>query len=271
VSEKKRIDAALVEAGHFETRERAKAAIMAGSVYIDGQKCLKPGQTVSDNANIEVRGGLKYVSRGGLKLEKAVAEFGLDLSGRICVDVGASTGGFTDCMLQNGAAHVFAVDVGYGQLAWKLRTDERVSVMERTNARYLVPEDFPVGQERRAPDFASIDVSFISVRLILPALRSVLAEGAEVASLIKPQFEAGRENVGKNGVVRDKSVHIEVIERFIADAQAAGFSVLGLTFSPVRGPEGNLEFLAHLKKSEEPQYIQTDVAAVVAAAHETLS
>ncbi|MDR1821596.1 MAG: TlyA family RNA methyltransferase [Oscillospiraceae bacterium] len=271
MSEKKRVDAALVEAGYFETRERAKAAIMAGSVYIDGQKCLKPGQFVGDTASIEVRGGLKYVSRGGLKLEKAVAEFGLDLSGRVCVDVGASTGGFTDCMLQSGAEHVFAVDVGYGQLAWKLRTDERVTVMERTNARYLSPDDFLLGKERRQPDFASIDVSFISVRLILPALREVLADGAEAASLIKPQFEAGREKVGKNGVVRDKSVHLEVIKSFISDAMSAGFSVLGLTFSPVRGPEGNLEFLAHLKKSENPQCAELDISAVVTAAHETLT
>ena len=245
---KKRLDILVTERGLAESREKAKTFIMAGQVYVDGQKADKPGDTFSEDAAVEVRGkGLPYVSRGGLKLEKAMREFGLQLQGRTCMDIGASTGGFTDCMLQNGAQRVYSVDVGYGQLAWSLRTDPRVVNLERTNARYLTREQVP-----EEIGFFSVDVSFISLTLILPAVRPLLAEHGQAVCLIKPQFEAGREKVGKKGVVRDKPVHEEVIEKIRSFALENGFSVLGLTFSPVKGPEGNIEYLIYLERSEAP-------------------
>lgn len=245
---KKRLDILVTERGLVESREKAKTLIMAGQVYVDGQKADKPGDTFSEDAAVEVRGkGLPYVSRGGLKLEKAMREFGLQLQGRTCMDIGASTGGFTDCMLQNGAQRVYSVDVGYGQLAWSLRTNPRVVNLERTNARYLTREQVP-----EEIDFFSVDVSFISLTLILPAVRPLLAEHGQAVCLIKPQFEAGREKVGKKGVVRDKAVHEEVIEKIRSFALENGFSVLGLTFSPVKGPEGNIEYLIYLERSEAP-------------------
>lgn len=245
---KKRLDILVTERGLAESREKAKTLIMAGQVYVDGQKADKPGDTFSEDAAVEVRGkGLPYVSRGGLKLEKAMREFGLQLQGRTCMDIGASTGGFTDCMLQNGAQRVYSVDVGYGQLAWSLRTDPRVVNLERTNARYLTRE-----QVLEEIGFFSVDVSFISLTLILPAVRPLLAEHGQAVCLIKPQFEAGREKVGKKGVVRDKAVHEEVIEKIRSFALENGFSVLGLTFSPVKGPEGNIEYLIYLERSEAP-------------------
>ena len=239
MSAKQRLDVALVERGLAETRQKALSTIMSGIVYVNGQKADKAGFAVVPEAKIEVRGNtLRYVSRGGLKLEKAMREFGLTLSGCVCADIGASTGGFTDCMLQNGAAKVYAVDVGYGQLDWKLRSDERVVCMERTNARYLTHEQIP-----DELDFASIDVSFISLKLILPAVNGLLKDGGHVACLVKPQFEAGREKVGKKGVVRDPEVHLEVLEHFLRHAADSGFGVLDLTYSPIRGPEGNIEYL----------------------------
>ncbi|MFR8065383.1 MAG: TlyA family RNA methyltransferase [Acutalibacter sp.] len=245
---KKRLDILVTERGLAESREKAKTLIMAGQVYVDGQKADKPGDTFSEDAAVEVRGkGLPYVSRGGLKLEKAMREFGLQLQGCTCMDIGASTGGFTDCMLQNGAQRVYSVDVGYGQLAWSLRTDPRVVNLERTNARYLTREQVP-----EEIGFFSVDVSFISLTLILPAVRPLLAEHGQAVCLIKPQFEAGREKVGKKGVVRDKAVHEEVIEKIRSFALENGFSVLGLTFSPVKGPEGNIEYLIYLERSEAP-------------------
>ncbi|MBQ7726371.1 MAG: TlyA family RNA methyltransferase [Clostridia bacterium] len=248
MTEKKRLDVALTEHGLTETREKAKALIMAGQVYLNGQKCDKPGTPVKERDTIELRGeGLRYVSRGGLKLEKAVQSFSLSLDGYVCADIGASTGGFTDCMLQNGAVKVFSIDVGYGQLAWKLRNDPRVINLERTNFRYVTTEQIP-----DALDFASVDVSFISLSLILPTLRPLLKDNARAVCLIKPQFEAGREHVGKKGVVRERSVHIAVIDKIVSLASETGFSVLGLDFSPVRGPEGNIEYLCYLEKSAEP-------------------
>jgi len=246
---KKRLDVMLVEQGLAESREKAKAIIMSGIVYVDGEKEDKAGSTFAETASIEVRGKtLKYVSRGGLKLEKAMQVFPIELKGKVCMDVGASTGGFTDCMLQNGAVKVYSVDVGYGQLAWKLREDERVICMEKTNIRYVKPEDIDDKIE-----FASVDVSFISLSKVLPPLRDLLKEDAEVVCLIKPQFEAGREKVGKKGVVRDKSVHVEVIENVSCFALTSGFEILGLDFSPVKGPEGNIEYLIHLRKTAEIQ------------------
>lgn len=245
---KKRLDILVTENGLAESREKAKALIMAGQVYVDNQKADKPGDTFSEDAHVEIRGkGLQYVSRGGLKLEKAMKEFGLTLTDKICMDVGASTGGFTDCMLQNGASKVYSVDVGYGQLAWSLRTDARVVNLERTNARYLTREQIP-----EEIDFFSVDVSFISLSLILPAVRPLLAEHGQAVCLIKPQFEAGREKVGKKGVVRDQSVHREVIEKIRNFSLENGFSVLGLTYSPVKGPEGNIEYLIYLERSDAP-------------------
>lgn len=245
---KKRIDVLLFERGLAPSREKARTLIMAGSVYVNNQKFDKPGDTVSDDAEIEVRGStLKYVSRGGLKLEKAMQLFPIDLNGKICMDIGASTGGFTDCMLQNGAQRVYSVDVGYGQLAWQLRQDPRVVNLERTNARYLTREQVP-----EEIDFFSVDVSFISLRIILPAVRPLLRDGGQAVCLIKPQFEAGREKVGKKGVVRDRAVHEEVVETICRFAVENGYSVLGLTFSPVKGPEGNIEYLAYLEKSDAP-------------------
>lgn len=245
---KKRIDVLLFERGLAPSREKARTLIMAGSVYVNNQKFDKPGDTVSDDAEIEVRGStLKYVSRGGLKLEKAMQLFPIDLNGKICMDIGASTGGFTDCMLQNGAQKVYSVDVGYGQLAWQLRQDPRVVNLERTNARYLTREQVP-----EEIDFFSVDVSFISLRIILPAVRPLLRDGGQAVCLIKPQFEAGREKVGKKGVVRDRAVHEEVVETICLFAVENGYSVLGLTFSPVKGPEGNIEYLVYLEKSDAP-------------------
>lgn len=265
MSAKQRLDVALVERGLAETRQKAQATIMSGIVYVNDQKVDKAGFAVAPEANIEVRGStLRYVSRGGLKLEKAMREFGLTLSGCICADIGASTGGFTDCMLQNGAAKVYAVDVGYGQLDWKLRSDERVVCMERTNARYLTHEQIP-----DELDFASIDVSFISLKLILPAVNGLLKDGGHVACLVKPQFEAGRDKVGKKGVVRDPAVHREVLEHFLEHAAESGFGVLDLTWSPIRGPEGNIEYLGYLKKGAQTER-EFDLAALVEASHAEL-
>lgn len=265
MSKKTRLDVLLVERGLQESRQKAQAVIMAGSVFVAGQRVDKPGTSVPNDAEIEVRGGgLRYVSRGGLKLEKAMQTWPITLSGKTCADIGASTGGFTDCMLQNGAERVYAVDVGYGQLDWKLRNDPRVVCLERTNARYLSHEEVP-----DMLDFASIDVSFISLKLIFPALYELLREGGEIACLIKPQFEAGREKVGKKGVVRDPAVHLEVLENFLGHARENNFTVLGITYSPIRGPEGNIEYLGYLRKSEEED-AAVDLAAVVAASHDTL-
>lgn len=262
---KDRLDILLVKRGLAESREKAKAVIMSGIVYVDGQKEDKAGQTFADTANIEVRGNtLKYVSRGGLKLEKAMECFDVSVKDKVCMDIGASSGGFTDCMLQNGAKKVYAVDVGHGQLAWKLRNDTRVVVMEKTNIRYVKPED--IGE---SIDFASIDVSFISLSKVLPAAYNLLGECGEIVALIKPQFEAGREKVGKKGVVREKSTHIEVIQNCFAYAKENGFFVRELEFSPVKGPEGNIEYLYHLIKSGDVD-VDIDIEAVVNTAHEKL-
>lgn len=265
MSKKIRLDVLLVERGFQESRQKAQAVIMAGSVFVSGQRVDKPGTAVPEDAPIEVRGNvLRYVSRGGLKLEKAMQMWPISLDGKICADIGASTGGFTDCMLQNGAKKVYAVDVGYGQLDWKLRNDPRVVCLERTNARYLSHEEVP-----DELDFASIDVSFISLKLIFPALYGLLRDGGEIACLIKPQFEAGREKVGKKGVVRDPAVHLEVLEHFLEHAKENNFTVLGITYSPIRGPEGNIEYLGYLRKSEEED-AAVDLKAIVDASHETL-
>lgn len=247
---KERLDVILMNQGYATSREKAKAIIMSGNVYVDGQKEDKAG-TAFDKSRIklEVRGhALRYVSRGGLKLEKAIAVWGLSLEGRICMDIGASTGGFTDCMLQNGAAKVYSVDVGRGQLDWKLRNDDRVVCMEETNFRYMVR-----GDVRDELDLATVDVSFISLTKILIPARNLLKAGGEMVCLIKPQFEAGREKVGKNGVVREPETHREVIEKILDYADLVGFKVLHLEYSPIRGPEGNIEYLVHLKKEEEPE------------------
>ena len=244
---KKRIDILLVDKGHFESRERAKKAIMAGLVFVDNQRCDKPGTEVKEEANILVKGNpIRYVSRGGLKLEKAMKYFGVTLKDKVCMDIGSSTGGFTDCMLQNGAVKVFAIDVGYGQLAWKLRQDERVVCMERTNIRHVTIED-----TKEFADFASIDVSFISLKLVLPKAKELLSRDGEVVALIKPQFEAGKGKVGKKGVVRDKNVHIEVIEMISTFAVDNGFAILNLDYSPIKGPEGNIEYLIHLRNNND--------------------
>ena len=265
MSNKTRLDVLLVEQGLQESRQKAQATIMAGIVYVNNQKVDKPGTAVPNDAHIEVRGKtLRYVSRGGLKLEKAMQTWPIVLEGKTCADIGSSTGGFTDCMLQNGASKVYAVDVGYGQLDWKLRSDPRVVCLERTNARYLDHEQIP-----DELDFASIDVSFISLKLIFPALYGLLRQGGEIACLIKPQFEAGREKVGKKGVVRDPKVHLEVLENFLSHAKDNHFTVLGITYSPIRGPEGNIEYLGYLRKSEEPDCIP-DLTALVDASHEEL-
>ena len=246
---KERLDVLLVKQGLAESREKAKAVIMSGIVYVDGQKEDKAGASFEDTVKIEVRGNtLRYVSRGGLKLEKAMSHFGLELEGRVCMDVGASTGGFTDCMLQNGAARVYAVDVGRGQLAWKLRNDPRVVCMEKTNIRYVTDEDI-----KEPVDFSSIDVSFISLTKVLGPVKALLKPQGQVVCLIKPQFEAGREKVGKKGVVRDKTVHLEVIKMVISYAESIGFDILNLEYSPIRGPEGNIEYLLHLGNRPEGQ------------------
>ena len=262
-----RLDQLVFDKGLAESRERAKAYIMAGSVYLNGQKALKGGAAVKDTDIIEVRGAVNpYVSRGGLKLHKAVQNFGLSLEGCVCMDIGASTGGFTDCMLSNGAAKVYAIDVGYGQLAWKLRCDERVVNMERTNFRYVTHEQIP-----EQVDFASVDVSFISLRKILPVMRELLRDGGRAVCLIKPQFEAGRENVGKKGVVRDRAVHESVVASITEFAVESGFNVCNVDFSPIKGPEGNIEYLMLVEKSDSAAMLwQGSAAELVAASHEQL-
>ena len=263
---KKRLDVLLVEHGYAETRTKAQAVIMSGLVYVAGQKADKPGMSFEENCEIEVRGATcPYVSRGGLKLEKALRDFGVDPSGYVCSDSGASTGGFTDCLLQQGAKKVFAIDVGYGQLDWKIRSDPRVVVMERTNVRYVTPE-----QLGEPLDLSVIDVSFISLRIVLPVIKTFLKENSgQVLCLIKPQFEAGKEKVGKKGVVRDPAVHKEVLDDFVALTKEIGFKILSLTFSPVKGPEGNIEFLPHLTLADV-EGIEPNTASVVTQAHDTL-
>lgn len=261
---KERLDVLLVKRGLAVSREKAKAVIMAGIVYVENQKEDKAGSMFPDTVKIEVRGNtLKYVSRGGLKLEKAMTHFGVTLDKKVCMDVGASTGGFTDCMLQNGAVKVYAIDVGHGQLDWKLRNDERVVCMEKTNIRYVVPEDL-----QEPADFSSIDVSFISLTKVLLPVYHLLKDDGEVVCLIKPQFEAGREKVGKKGVVRDKAVHEEVIHKVIDHAVEIGFHILNLEYSPIKGPEGNIEYLVYIRKEAEGSREESvDVHAVVEAAH----
>ena len=267
MSSKERLDVLLVNRGLADSREKAKAIIMSGNVYVDGQKEDKAGSSFNETVNIEVRGNtLKYVSRGGLKLEKAMQLFPIKLENTVCMDIGASTGGFTDCMLQNGASKVYSVDVGYGQLAWQLRTDPRVVNLERTNARYLTREQIP-----EEIDFFSVDVSFISLKIILPAVRPLLKDGGKAVCLIKPQFEAGREKVGKKGVVRDKAVHEEVVQMICDFAVGNGYSVQGLTFSPVKGPEGNIEYLVFLQKSDAPvNTAESTPHEIVEASHAAL-
>lgn len=262
---KERLDVHLVNKGYFDSREKARRAIMEGLVLVNGIVEDKPGFQVDTGAELEVKGNpIPYVSRGGLKLEKAINEFEIDLTGKVCIDIGASTGGFTDCMLKNGAARVYSVDVGYGQLAWKLRNDSRVVVMERTNFRYVKPDD--IGER---VDFASADVSFISLTKIIPPAKQVLKDDGSMVCLIKPQFEAGREKVGKKGVVRDPAVHREVIEKIIDFAKSEGFLVQGLSFSPVKGPEGNIEYLLYLVQKPEVRG-SIIVDEVVKDAHEQL-
>ena len=263
---KKRLDVLLTERLYAETRTKAQAIIMSGNVYVNGQKADKPGMSFEETVDIEVRGATcPYVSRGGLKLEKALRDFGVDVTGFVCSDSGASTGGFTDCLLQQGARKVFAIDVGYGQLDWKIRSDPRVVVMERTNVRYVTPE-----QLGEPLDLSVIDVSFISLSIVLPVIKTFLKEGSgQVLCLIKPQFEAGKEKVGKKGVVREPATHKEVLDNFVALADSLEFKILGLTFSPVKGPEGNIEFLGHLTLADTDG-IRPDTAEVVRQAHETL-
>jgi 23S rRNA (cytidine1920-2'-O)/16S rRNA (cytidine1409-2'-O)-methyltransferase len=263
---KQRLDQCVFERGLTKSRERARTSIMAGLVFVDGRRMDKPGAAVSPESRIELRGeAVPYVSRGGLKREKALHVFGYDPEGSVCVDCGASTGGFTDVLLQNGAARVYAVDVGYGQLAWKLRNDPRVVCMERMNVRYVNREQIP-----EPLDLAVMDLSFISLRLVLPAVNALLRERGEVLCLVKPQFEAGREKVGKKGVVRDPAVHLEVLEEFAAYSAKAGFPLLGMDYSPIRGPEGNIEYLAHLRKGGGEAVTVPDLAAVVNASHSEL-
>lgn len=270
MAKKERIDVLLVENGYFETREKAKRAIMAGLVYIDEVKHDKAGEKVLKESNFVIRGNpMKYVSRGGLKLEKAMALYGLELTGKRCMDIGASTGGFTDCMLQNGATQVYAVDVGYGQLAWKLRNDDRVINMERTNVRYVTLEE--IGEPL---DFISIDVSFISLKLVLPVAYELMRDGAHIVFLIKPQFEAGKEHVGKNGVIKDPKIHKRVIMELLNFAQDNGFSYIGLSYSPIKGPKGNREFLAYFEKAESDEAMEekfeTIATSIVKESHEVL-
>ena len=265
---KERLDVLIFSSGLADSREKAKAIIMSGIVFVNGEREDKAGQSFDVEVPIEIKGHtLKYVSRGGLKLEKAMSNFDVTVEGKICMDVGSSTGGFTDCMLQNGAIKVYAVDVGHGQLAWKLRQDERVVVMEKTNMRYVEPKDIP-----DIIDFASIDVSFISLSKILVPVKNLLSEDAQIVCLIKPQFEAGREKVGKKGVVRDKAVHIDVIEKVIAFSISIGFEALNLEFSPVKGPEGNIEYLLHLQNHTDGVYdnFLFKVNEIVEKAHEVL-
>jgi len=259
---KKRLDVAGTELGLVESRQKAQAVIMAGQVYVNGQKADKAGFGVGPDDKIELRGKtLRYVSRGGLKLEKAMACWPIVLEGKVCADIGASTGGFTDCMLQNGASKVYAVDVGYNQLDYRLRTHPQVVCMERTNARYLTAEQIPEFLE-----FFSVDVSFISLNLILPALRPLMAEGGQAVCLVKPQFEAGKDKVGKKGVVRDPAVHLEVLENFLGHAKNAGFFIKDITFSPIKGPEGNIEYLGYLQAGDGPAW-QGDLKALVEQSH----
>lgn len=267
MAEKIRLDIALTRQGLVSSREKAKALIMAGQVYVNGQKELKSGATVKAEDKLEVRGNQNpFVSRGGLKLQKAAESFGISLENCVCMDIGASTGGFTDCMLSYGAKKVYAVDVGYGQLAWKLRTDERVVNMERTNFRYVTHEQIP-----EDIDFASVDVSFISLKLILPVLRDLLKDGGESVCLIKPQFEAGRDKIGKKGVVRDPQVHSDVVETICNFALDSGFSIKNLDFSPIKGPEGNIEYLMHIVKTDETKKLcETEPAELVSRSHEIL-
>ena len=261
-----RLDQYLCQNGLVQSRERAKALIMSGIVFVNEQKVDKAGEMIAPDAKVEVRGhDIGYVSRGGLKLEKAMQVFPMRPDGKVCMDIGASTGGFTDCMLQNGAAKVYAVDVGYGQLAWKLRTDPRVVNLERSNIRYVTQEQVP-----DCLDFASVDVAFISLSLVLPVVHTLLKDGGEAVALIKPQFEAGREKVGKKGVVRDKAVHAEVVEKVYALSENLGFGVCGLDFSPVKGPEGNIEYLIFLKKGAESSVPIGRTAEVVEASHAEL-
>ena len=260
-----RLDQLVFDLGLTESRERAKTTIMSGLVYVNGQKADKPGMQVMPDVKVEVRGNaLPYVSRGGFKLEKALRVFPIDPTGKVCIDCGASTGGFTDVLLQNGATKVYAVDVGYGQLAWSLRNDPRVVSMERTNVRYITSEQIP-----EMLDLAVMDVSFISIELILPAIFPLLKDGADVVCLIKPQFEAGREEVGKKGVVRDSSVHQRVIERILSVVPQFGYSAVGLDYSPIRGPEGNIEYLCHLRKGSYSAELP-DPADIVARSHQSL-
>jgi len=263
---KKRLDVLLTERMFAETRSKAQAIIMSGNVYVNGQKADKPGISYEETVEIEVKGAVcPYVSRGGLKLEKALRDFGVKPEGYVCSDSGASTGGFTDCLLQQGAKKVFAIDVGYGQLDWKIRSDERVVVMERTNIRYVTPED--LGEPL---DLSVIDVSFIGLEIVLPTIKTLLKPTGQVLCLIKPQFEAGKENVGKKGVVREPKIHKMVLDNFVSLVHGLGFKILGLTFSPVKGPEGNIEFLGHLSL-DDVEGIEPDTAQVVADAHKTLS
>ena len=269
---KKRLDVLVFEQGKAESREKAKALIMAGLVYADGKRCDKAGTSFPEEVSIEVRGSaLPYVSRGGLKLEKALKVFPVELTGKVCLDIGASTGGFTDCMLQNGAVRVYSIDVGRGQLAWKLRNDPRVVCMEKTNIRYVKPEDLP-----ELSDFASADVSFISLLKVLPAVKDLLKENSLIVCLIKPQFEAGRTQVGKHGVVKDPAVHEEVITKVLEAALSLGLQPEGLDFSPIKGPEGNIEYLALLKKKndESPDaepFTSEMIHSTVSRAHEELN
>lgn len=260
-----RLDQLVFDLGLTESRERAKTTIMSGLVFVNGQRADKPGMQVSPDANVEVKGAaLPYVSRGGFKLEKALKVFPADPADKVCIDCGASTGGFTDVLLQNGAKKVYSVDVGYGQLAWSLRQDERVVNMERTNIRYISSEQIP-----EPIDMAVMDLSFISIKLVLPAVCSLLKDGGELVCLIKPQFEAGREEVGKKGVVRDKGVHLSVIESILDFAPSVGMTVMGLDFSPIKGPEGNIEYLCYMKKGSFDATI-IDAQAIVEASHEKL-
>ena len=262
---KKRLDMLLVEQGYADNRTKAQAIIMSGLVYVQGQKADKPGTSYEESVSIEVRNGAcPYVSRGGLKLEKALCDFGVDPTGYVCSDSGASTGGFTDCLLQQGAKKVFAIDVGYGQLDWKIRSDPRVVVMERTNVRYVTPE--MLGEQL---DLSVVDVSFISLKIVLPVIKTFLKPTGQVLCLIKPQFEAGKDKVGKKGVVREPETHKEVLDHFVTLAKELDFKILGLTFSPVKGPEGNIEFLGHLTLDDRP-CIEPDTGFVVEQAHKTL-
>lgn len=268
--QKERVDVLLVQRGLVETREQAKRSVMAGIVFSAETRLDKPGEKIKIDAPLTVKGSaLKYVSRGGLKLEKALEVFDISVEGKIVLDIGSSTGGFTDCALQNGAQHCYALDVGTNQLAWKIRSDERVTVMEKTNFRHSVPEHFTKG----APQVATIDVSFISLTLILPPLKQIIAAGGDVVALVKPQFEAGKEKVGKKGIVKEKSVHMEVLQKIAESSQMNGFSLQGISFSPVTGGEGNIEFLFHLKSEEVPvnPFDETALGALITEAHEALT